>query len=663
MKNKSIKLPGKGMRILSFIPVFNCFALIYIGAVNGNKTNTLFGITYFILSLAVPDSPSFLWITCIIHYSVAYKGIEKKMTNYAVPSELPPKSTYSSPSRSGQKFSDVTLSGPEERKQSIPTRPSYESSSATASFSYGSSRDKFFKDMREYENKSGTAVPFEPFMTYWPTYESMSKVQKNWYFYWRTEVRYENYIDTDLSYIFIYIYELLSGIGWRTPQEGYEKLIQIWKVYRGRFPKLDGYLHSWTFDFANLHNLDHTKSVDCNSLRLAPSTKTDLLIDQYRNDVPLKLPFDLIDALCDYSLVGSKFYKDGNQALMREAIPRIVALADAVFRKEKNKSVLDIYGPSRPKKQEYYAFASAVCPEANKKISVAVKAYSTNQKLRGFINELVRYAENTLRSLHGFRGRLRGVTLDDETAKLVEAFLKKEYGNIKPSQPEPEKKVTVELDFASIDKLREQSDAVRSALWVEETGTTTEKELLTDVAEVTAIFVALTPGARALLDRLHELSWEGKQEANNEVLIAEVNRLAEHYLGCHLLAVENDIIIAEDDYRDELDFIYQNPPSVVATEGMQNDFDLECLNETLGEFISLLVPEQRKALYCIAVQNDVELLLEQIADEAMTMPQLLIDDINDVAMQMLGDIIIDFDLKVIDEYETELKKSIKIGEI
>lgn len=657
MKKTSSKLPGSGIRILSFIPVFNSFALIYIGAANGNLVNIVCGAAYFLVSIAVPGISFFLWIMCIIHYSVAYKEIKKQMKNSSSLPATHPESTYNTTSRSGQKFSDVTLSGTEERKQSIPTLPTYEPPSVTVSFSYESSQDRFYKDMKKYENKSGTVVPFVPFMTYWPTYESMSGDQQSWYFYWRTEVRNENYINTDLSYIFIYIYELLNGVGWKTQQEGYEKLVRIWKEYQQRFPKMDAYLHSWTFDFANLHNLEQTKAIECNTLRLAPSVKTDLLIDRYSSDTPLKLPFALIDALCDYSLVGSKFYKDGHQSLMHEAIPRVVALADAVLRKEKNKGILEIYGPNRTKKQEYYAFASAVCPQANNKISVSVKAYSTSQNLRGYINELVRYAENTLRSLYGYRGRLRGITLDEKTAKLVDSFLKKEYGNIKPAQPEQEKHVVVELDFASIDTLREQSDAVRTALQVEETESVMEKELLTDVAEVTAVFVALTPGARAVLNRLHELSWEGEKESNDEASIAEINRLAEHYLGCHLLAVEEGIIIAEDDYRDELDFIYQNPPSRITTEVAQDDFNLESLNETLREFVSQLVPEQRKTLYCIVVQENVKLQLEQIAEAAMTMPQLLVDDINEVAMRILGDIVIDLELKITEEYETELKKS------
>lgn len=37
--------------------------------------------------------------------------------------------------------------------------------------------------------------------------------------------------------------------------------------------------------------------------------------------------------------------------LMNEAIPRVVALADAALHKKDGKGILDKYGPNRPRKQ------------------------------------------------------------------------------------------------------------------------------------------------------------------------------------------------------------------------------------------------------------------------------------------------------------------------
>lgn len=110
--------------------------------------------------------------------------------------------------------------------------------------------------MKQFEHKEGKKAELVPFMQYYPTYSSMDKQQKEWYFYWRSQVRKGIYLDTDLSYIFVHVYELLSGYGMNNADDGYKQLLELWKNYRKEYPKLDGYLFEWIFDFCQLYNLD-----------------------------------------------------------------------------------------------------------------------------------------------------------------------------------------------------------------------------------------------------------------------------------------------------------------------------------------------------------------------------------------------------------------------
>jgi hypothetical protein len=90
---------------------------------------------------------------------------------------------------------------------------------------------------------------------------------------------------------------------------------------------------------------------------------------------------------------------------------------------------LQTYGPERPIEQKYYAFRNALCPHADKKLKVTVRAYSRNQRLTEQITELVRYTEHALWELKGHYDRL---TIDHEIAKLVTLFLRHEFGEISP---------------------------------------------------------------------------------------------------------------------------------------------------------------------------------------------------------------------------------------
>ena len=668
MHKTSQKLPGIVWRIISFIPAFNWIPLLYIGIKYRNIVNIISSITYCLVTFTFPTISPLLWIIGIIHYAITIQLLKKKINTTGrtaankfrhvkrrmLPQEI----------KDSHGFSDLNIAGNPEKGIAIPPRTTPPVDYVQLTTFINTSQNKFFKDMRKYASLEGKPAVFVPFMAYWPTYDSMNKQQRLWYFYWRTQLRQGNFLHTDLSYVFLLVYEILSGVGWQKPQEGYELLMQLCSAYKSNYPTLTKYLSNWIFDFALQFNLPYNFLDEYDLVKLSPSAMTDALIDQHTNDIPLRLPFALIDVLCDYPVVKSKFFKEGNQDLMQEAIPRVIALADAALRKKTQKGIIATYGPSKSIKQDYFPFRNAVCPSANKKSVITVKPYSSNKRLRAQINELVRYGENTLRELRGWNGRLRGITLDAEMAKHISLFLTKEYGQIETKKDVSVNRSEVVLDIKSIEILREKSDAVRAALHVEDDTVSPEKESLTNLQEIRAICIALSTEARQFLNQLEQYNWERELLFEYEEIITEINRLAEPYLGCSLLIKEEGSIMVEDDYRDELDYIYQNPPQI--PDASLTMFNLSTLPPELKEFFVMLAPEHLKALYALLASKHPLSDIEKIAEESMTMPQIIIDEINEIAMVALGDLIIDsMEQKpvIIDEYLTTFKQSINgIGE-
>jgi hypothetical protein len=600
----------------------------------------------------------------VIHYIIFYRKIKKKMVEVRkVPSENTTVKQIKNTLPEKQIFSDITLSGKVENKQTIPEKGSSVTIPFTVSVTYHNPHEDFFEDIKKYADKKGGETIFVPFMSYWPSYQSMSDPQRKWYFYWRSEIRKKNYLDTDLSYIFIYIYELLNGVGYQTPGEGYTLMLEIWEAYRGVFPKLNNYLYDWSFDFAYLNGIEPS-FVNYESSFHNSSYVTDTIIEQHRQDVPLKISFELVDALCDYSIKGSKFYQSGYHELMKEAIPRIVSLADAFLRKKSQQGLLETFGPEQAVTKERYLYRSALCPQANQSISVTVKEYSSAPRLRNYVNQLVRFGENTLREIYGTKGRLRGIEFDEETGNLIASFLKKEYGLTETEANKGAKPAKLELNFENIDDLRKQSDAVRSILQVEdvvseELVVPTKKMLLTEVEEVISIYKALSENERAFLKKLYESEYEAELMPVDTQTISAINRLADRYLQNDLISIEGDRMIIEDDFRDEIDYLFKNPPEIEVAKENQADFDRTLLPEKLWEFVAELLPEQRQSLIAVLTLKESEIELERIAEEAMTMPELLIDDINALAINILGDIIIASQLEVVAEYAVILKKSLR----
>lgn len=623
------------LRILSFVPSANWAALIILGIVRKRIISLLFGVVYGVLTFAVPSISTYVWIIGIVHFDFAYR-------------------------RSGG-------ASAKKKKAKKPAASGGNPSAAQSVRPAENSRDKFFRDMEKYTEKEGAESPFVPFAEYWPTYSGMDRRQKSWYFYWRSQVRGGVYPETDLSYIILHTYELLSGCGWDEAAEGYDMLIDLWMAYRDSFPQLDDYLFDWSADFALLHNLEPFYPDVPNLRPPKQEAVRDMLIAKHTEDRPLKLPFSLIDSLCDYSIVGSKFYKEGHQLLMQEAIPRVVALADAALLKQNGKGILSVYGPAKKVKQSWRVYKSALCPDADRLVEASMKPYSSDEKLRACINELVRCGENTLRELFGSRGRLRGVELDEDTACLIGDFLTREYAPEVQSPAQPEEKRRVSLDFDSIDALREQSDAVRDALEVPEA--VSEKPPLTELSEVSSLLEKLPSGAMDLLNTLRQRGWEAELLPNAGAL-EELNRLSAQFLACSLVVNERGRLIVEDDFRDELDYIAENTPGafIAAAEDEEDSavsederFALEKLSPELRELVSGLTPEQRDVLYAVLSLDEPEPEIGRIAENALTMPELLIDGINDAAVELLGDILIDsYDghFEILEQYGEELRQSI-----
>ena len=86
------------------------------------------------------------------------------------------------------------------------------------------------KYMEDYEDNAHWEGDFS---CYYPTYQDMTVSQLRGYFGWRTGVRQGRWERIPASAAYIYIYELLNGIGAASPRDALEKLGEFEKNYLG----------------------------------------------------------------------------------------------------------------------------------------------------------------------------------------------------------------------------------------------------------------------------------------------------------------------------------------------------------------------------------------------------------------------------------------------
>ena len=109
--------------------------------------------------------------------------------------------------------------------------------------------------MQEYEDD----FPWEgEFFCYFPTYHDLTTGQLRGYFTWRTQVRNGVFLPIPTSAAYLYIYELLNGIGASTPEDSLIKLKAFETGYLDSGigdVRIRQNLRRWMLEFAVIHNL------------------------------------------------------------------------------------------------------------------------------------------------------------------------------------------------------------------------------------------------------------------------------------------------------------------------------------------------------------------------------------------------------------------------
>lgn len=114
----------------------------------------------------------------------------------------------------------------------------------------------FYKQARFMEDFEDTC-PYEgSFRSYYPTYNDMSNRQLRGYFTWRANVRRGEVHEAPTAFAFVYLYELICGIGVESPRDGFEKIRSFWLGYRDFSPELNRTVRPWLKDYVVYHGLD-----------------------------------------------------------------------------------------------------------------------------------------------------------------------------------------------------------------------------------------------------------------------------------------------------------------------------------------------------------------------------------------------------------------------
>lgn len=221
------------------------------------------------------------------------------------------------------------------------------------------------------------------FKSYFPTYNAMSDRQLRGYFTWRAQVRRGNIEETSTSFAFLYLYELICGIGVDNPLDGFNKIKAFWDAYRAFGPGIDRFARVWLQDYAVFHGLDPKLLRDSKTVMFdnalielrraardlvpAPAPSGQTPKRRKTSEPTLPLPPDevreerlmaAINALSTYNLSNSRLDRSHHRDLRHVACAVYVRMARYYDTHRKTGIVASLFGEETA--MPYTMFASAV---------------------------------------------------------------------------------------------------------------------------------------------------------------------------------------------------------------------------------------------------------------------------------------------------------------
>jgi hypothetical protein len=214
------------------------------------------------------------------------------------------------------------------------------------------------------------------------------------------------YVKCDLSYVFVFAYELVNNIH----DDGLKRLYALWEGCRGDHPELDVYLPSWIMDYILVYHEENLS--DLSGLvarfplkRLPLLQYSEVFFSKLLKDGFSALPLEVLLAVADYDLAECQVPAD--------RLCRAVKGLEASFLK-RSTTLMQSCRPS-PFTLMRESFRGAVKGRrANRMIKIIYLPYFTQPALRKLLKNALRFGENMLRSELGIPGRYKISSLAPE---------------------------------------------------------------------------------------------------------------------------------------------------------------------------------------------------------------------------------------------------------
>ncbi len=278
----------------------------------------------------------------------------------------------------------------------------------------------FIRERRALLDRTTTFKEPVPFYSYAPRYSQLNKAQLNWYIWWRQNARNGNFIKTDESYVMLYAYELAATGDGEDKDTALSMLCSLLTKFDskelGIVYKI--MIRDLICDFCLIHAL-RAPLEKLNGIEkqvLFGSFLPELLIDLSSDRQACS---DAVSSLSLYDYRRSKCYNEATAETFKKGIDG--AISAVLNNNDAFDSITSfthgVYSGVTVERHPFTRMVNIV----NKNIKIEIVYYEI-ANLKTAITDIVRHSENKVREHLGIRNRIHVLTVNPQARSAIDAF-------------------------------------------------------------------------------------------------------------------------------------------------------------------------------------------------------------------------------------------------
>jgi len=445
------------------------------------------------------------------------------------------------------------------------------------------------------------------------SYHDLNINQLRTYFTWRTKVRSQHVEKTDPVYVKIYLSELINLIGVKSREEAWDLLIAFWKEYRlyEEDKWLDNLMSRIVFDFVACYQVPYDYD---QVLRFLPIDIKDEILKTHQEKLEIyqekyQHKLNYFNNLSSYKIMKSKFYNPETAYLIDSLIPYVFASLTDYFSRY-NLSFQELAIGKMETNNYYDLFRGLIYYEKRANLNTVCR-----------FNDLLTYkhCSNGWQVMSftksAFANKLMGIIL-----KAIEVRLREKTNYKRP----------IKVDVTIFDDNLYVDQNLRHAL--------KNPEFLKIINNVVDKY---------LQEKQMEIRRQQQQRKKDEIIIDQT-KFAE--IRASSQRVQQKLVIEEEVEEEK-------PVEITVIPEQKSEIEMG-----FGPFVNSLTKDEKEYILMILNATNRKSLVDNLKVKNL-LPQVMLEAINNKALDYIGDNLIEddgIDIQIYEEYIEELKEELEM---